>query len=283
MRSRPWCGDLARAQPPARRDVLYRAEHRRRCRTRAALRPAGHRRARIRPELHEFPDGQSALSGQPVEPAAPERRPGSGRCRARHRQRRALDPDGEPARTRAVIHHIDIDPLKQQMPLWYIGAKRILRADAATALRQLNERAASQEIDGATSGGAAAVLDASSTKSAPPSCASSKRTRRCSTGEILTAAVREHVDENTIVISEGITHYHTIVDHLGMTRPGSLFTSGGGSLGWHGGAAIGAKLAASGQDRHLPGRRRLLHVLRPLDRALDGAPVQNAVPAGRLQ
>jgi acetolactate synthase-1/2/3 large subunit len=29
-----------------------------------------------------------------------------------------------------------------------------------------------------------------------------------------------------------------------MTRPGSIFTSGGGSLGWNGGAAIGAKLAA---------------------------------------
>ena len=45
------------------------------------------------------------------------------------------------------------------------------------------------------------------------------------------------------MISEGISHYHTIVDHLGMMRPGSLFTSGGGSLGWNGGAAIGAKLA----------------------------------------
>jgi acetolactate synthase-1/2/3 large subunit len=28
-----------------------------------------------------------------------------------------------------------------------------------------------------------------------------------------------------------------------MTRPGSLFASGGGSLGWNGGAAIGVKLA----------------------------------------
>jgi acetolactate synthase-1/2/3 large subunit len=63
------------------------------------------------------------------------------------------------------------------------------------------------------------------------------------TGEILTAAIREHVDDDTIIISEGISHYHTIVDHLGLTRPGSLFTSGGGSLGWSGGAAIGAKLA----------------------------------------
>ncbi|HZV21334.1 MAG TPA: thiamine pyrophosphate-dependent enzyme, partial [Hyphomicrobiales bacterium] len=36
----------------------------------------------------------------------------------------------------------------------------------------------------------------------------------------------------------------TIFDHLRLNRPGSIFTSGGGSLGWNGGAAIGAKLAS---------------------------------------
>ena len=38
----------------------------------------------------------------------------------------------------AAIFHIDVDPLKEGMPLWYIGARRSLRADAATALGQLN-------------------------------------------------------------------------------------------------------------------------------------------------
>ena len=40
----------------------------------------------------------------------------------------------------ARILHIDVDPLKQQMPLWYIGAQQMFRADAATALRQINEQ-----------------------------------------------------------------------------------------------------------------------------------------------
>lgn len=142
----------------------------------------------------------------------------------------------------AIIHHIDIDPLKEQMPLWYIGAKRILRADAATALSQLNKHAASHDVDGAKVEQRrdfwAKLHEKRATDlgklEADPSIL---------TGEILTAAIRDHIDENTIVISEGISHYHTIVDHLGMTRPGSLFTSGGGSLGWNGGAAIGTKLA----------------------------------------
>ncbi len=38
----------------------------------------------------------------------------------------------------AAIYHIDIDPLKQAMPLWYIKARRSYAVDAMTALRQLN-------------------------------------------------------------------------------------------------------------------------------------------------
>ena len=64
------------------------------------------------------------------------------------------------------------------------------------------------------------------------------------TAEYVTACVRRHVDGNTIVLNEGITNYPAIFNHLRMSRPGSIFTSGGGSLGWNGGAAIGTKLAA---------------------------------------
>jgi acetolactate synthase-1/2/3 large subunit len=63
------------------------------------------------------------------------------------------------------------------------------------------------------------------------------------TPALLTASVRRHLDDDTIVLNEGITNYRTICDHLGATRPGSMITSGGGSLGWNGGAAIGVKLA----------------------------------------
>jgi acetolactate synthase-1/2/3 large subunit len=63
----------------------------------------------------------------------------------------------------------------------------------------------------------------------------------------LTACVRRHLDADTIVLNEGISNYQTIVDHLGRTSPGTMFTSGGGSLGWNGGAAIGMKLARPDQ------------------------------------
>jgi acetolactate synthase-1/2/3 large subunit len=60
----------------------------------------------------------------------------------------------------------------------------------------------------------------------------------------LTACVRELIDKDTIILNEAITNYETVNKHLGRNQAGSYFTSGGSSLGWNGGAAIGAKLAA---------------------------------------
>ncbi len=54
--------------------------------------------------------------------------------------------------------------------------------------------------------------------------------------EYLMAALKAQLDDTAIVMNEGITNYHLIYNHLGMTRPGSMFTSGAGSLGWSGGA-----------------------------------------------
>ncbi len=103
------------------------------------------------------------------------------------------------------------------------------------------------------------------------------------TPEYITACVRRHLDPNAIVLNEGISNYHTVINHLGLTRPGSMLTSGGGSLGWNGGAAIGVKLAAAGADGGRDDRRRVLHVLGPVHGALDGAPIPHAVSDDRLQ
>ena len=47
-------------------------------------------------------------------------------------------------------------------------------------------------------------------------------------------------------MAEAVTNYHVVTRHLRRTRPATFFTSGGGSLGWVGGAAVGAKLARPG-------------------------------------
>jgi acetolactate synthase I/II/III large subunit len=144
----------------------------------------------------------------------------------------------------AAIAIIDVDPLKQSTPLWCIKARQCYRADAATALAQLNARLDHIEID---------------EEAAERRClhyAERHRERKAElvrleapsgdviTPEYLTACVRRQVELEAIVLNEGITNYPAICDHMARELPGTMFASGGGSLGWTGGAAIGMKLAA---------------------------------------
>lgn len=143
----------------------------------------------------------------------------------------------------ARIHHIDLDPLKSQMPLWHIPAAGVYRADAATALAQL-ERA----LDDAPADAALVAARTAHWARRHAERDAALRDREAVpaadiTPEYLVACVRAELDERSIVLNEGITNYGTVVDHLRLNRPGALLASGGGSLGWHGGAAIGAKLA----------------------------------------
>ncbi|MCW7545745.1 thiamine pyrophosphate-requiring protein [Aurantimonas litoralis] len=144
----------------------------------------------------------------------------------------------------ATIIHLDVDPLKEAMPLWYIGARHAFRTDAATALAQLNARLDARQP-------AAEIVERRSRHHAAASAARREGLVALEAGapdaitpEFATACVRRHIDADTIVLNEGITNYPVIFNHMRMTAPGSIFTSGGGSLGWNGGAAIGAKLAA---------------------------------------
>ena len=144
----------------------------------------------------------------------------------------------------ARIFHIDVDPLKEAMPLWYIGAALSLRADATTALRQMNAVLDTLPVDAEALRERTAHHAAASAHRRAALEAREAMPQGVITPEYLTACVRRHVDADTLVLNEGITSYGVIADHLAMTRPGSILASGGGSLGWNGGAAVGAKLAA---------------------------------------
>jgi acetolactate synthase-1/2/3 large subunit len=139
----------------------------------------------------------------------------------------------------AKICHIDIDPLKERTPLWYIPAQQVFRADCATALP-------------ADSRANRCCGRCRRTHSALPqrhdSIAQELERREQSkddviTAEYLTACVRRQVGRDAVIVNEGITNYTAINNHTGCTLPGTRFTSGASSLGWNGGAALGMKLA----------------------------------------
>ena len=143
----------------------------------------------------------------------------------------------------AVLYHVDVDPLKQSMPLWYIKARRSFQADAATALRQLNAHLDGLQIDSEAVDRRRRHYAGEHARRAAELARREAASADVITPEYLTACVRRQIGAETIVLNEGITNYHTISDHVAKTTAGTMFASGSSSLGWNGGAAIGVKLA----------------------------------------
>jgi acetolactate synthase I/II/III large subunit len=144
----------------------------------------------------------------------------------------------------ARIFHIDLDPLKETTPLWYIHAHRSFRADAATALAQINAYLAREGWDETAAAARLRHYGKLHDERAMQLEARERPDGDSITPEFLTAAVRKAIDADTVILNEGITNYPAICDHIARTRPLTFFASGGGSLGWNGGAAVGMKLAA---------------------------------------
>jgi len=143
----------------------------------------------------------------------------------------------------ARILHIDADPLKQNMPLWYIGATLQCHADAALAVRQIREAGTEFRTDPERLAARRETL-AAEHAAWQAQVGALEQPRDVLTAEYLVAVLRDLIGEDAVVISESVTNFHVVSQHLRRTRPGTLFSSGGGSLGYGGGAAVGAKLAS---------------------------------------
>jgi acetolactate synthase I/II/III large subunit len=146
----------------------------------------------------------------------------------------------------AAIYAVDIDPLKASMSMWHVPARRVAGADTKVAVEQItrfvrdNALFAGGEVETrrmiitAAHAARRAALDALEQPEAG-----------VITPSYLTACVRDALHgTDALVLTEAITNYQVVAEHLRASRPGSLLGSGGSSLGWTGGGAVGAKLAA---------------------------------------
>ena len=142
----------------------------------------------------------------------------------------------------ARLFYLDIDPVKDTIPLWNYPAEMFIRADSLTALRQLNAA-----VDGVVLNESAvaerrmrlekkheAVKEYWKNAAAP---------REKITPQYLAATLGEIVDEDAIILNETITNTTVVENLIPRSKPGTRHHSCGSSLGWFGGAAIGAKLA----------------------------------------
>ncbi|KAK5086558.1 hypothetical protein LTR05_003726 [Lithohypha guttulata] len=153
------------------------------------------------------------------------------------------------------IYHIDVDPLKQQMPVFYINALARYKADSHTAFTQLTNYLTStpslqttlcdpahisaresrqhehnQRTESRTEAGRLPPESQLSTTSINPST--------------LAAQLRTHLPPTTIFAVEAVTLTGFIADQIAPILPKTWINCGGGGLGWSGGGALGIKLAS---------------------------------------
>lgn len=147
----------------------------------------------------------------------------------------------------AKIFHIDVDTLKQQMPVFYINAIARYRVDAETALTQITayinysmkEKVSSprfSELAEARKASHQARLDTI----AAQAVLSEEGHFGC---PYLIRQVRDACPPDTIWAVEAVTNAAFVNDQIQATLPNSWINCGGGGLGWSGGGALGIKLA----------------------------------------
>ena len=150
----------------------------------------------------------------------------------------------------AAIYCVDVDPLKAQMSMWHVPARRFAAASARVAVAQIarfvrDNNLADPSVVEVRREAAARAHDqelAERTRREQP------RDDGTVTAEYLTACVRRLLEgEDALVLTEVVTNSQVVAEHLRPNRPGSVIHHGGAALGWAGGAVVGAKLAAPGR------------------------------------
>ncbi len=150
----------------------------------------------------------------------------------------------------AAIYCVDVDPLKAQMNMWHVPARRFAAASARVAVAQIarfvrDNNLADPSVVEVRREAAARAHDQ---ELAERTGREQPRDDGTITAEYLTACVRRLLEgEDALVLTEVVTNSKVVAEHLRPNRPGSVIHHGGAALGWAGGAVVGAKHAAPGR------------------------------------
>jgi acetolactate synthase-1/2/3 large subunit len=147
----------------------------------------------------------------------------------------------------ARIIHLDLDPVKENLPLWMFPAHLSARVDAAATLSCLVEELRlgwTADVEARVGGRRRALDDeAGARRSAWRDAAPPPPPGGPITAAWLTRWLGDILPREAIAVTELVTHAPETARHLPRSLPGSLLSAGGASLGWGLGASIGVKLA----------------------------------------
>ncbi|EXJ76924.1 hypothetical protein A1O3_10081 [Capronia epimyces CBS 606.96] len=160
----------------------------------------------------------------------------------------------------ARIVHLDVDPLKQQMPVFYIPAYARFKVDSTTSFTQLNDYLASNsELSAALSDEAHITARRKRQEAHTARWSQFKGLAKIPSDphntaidpHVLGGQIRATVPEDTIFAVEAVTLTAFIADQIAPVLPKSWINCGGGGLGWSGGGALGIKLASDYENRDM--------------------------------
>lgn len=158
-----------------------------------------------------------------------------------------IKPDPE-----AKIHWIDMDPVKESIPLFTFPADSRILADTEKALPALAEM-----LEEAITGDDKAEIEKRSKAISLQHEEQREHRRKASVAlssqnpiatDWLTYCINQAIGPDTLILDETVTNAPSVAYNLERTQPGSIFTSGGSSLGWGLGAGLGSKLAAPDRE-----------------------------------
>jgi len=152
-------------------------------------------------------------------------------------------------RADATILQIDVDPIKERIPLWSFPLTSAIRADSARALELVAGYAAEllTDRDRARIETRRTELAArhNERRAARRASGQAMQNTRPLTTEWLGYCIGQLQREalECVFVDESLTSHVAVWNHVDTDEPGTMFGSGGSSLGWGLGAALGIKLA----------------------------------------
>jgi acetolactate synthase-1/2/3 large subunit len=147
--------------------------------------------------------------------------------------------------------HVDVDPLKQDFPMWGFATDLRLQADCAGALAEVLQAVRAQADEGFRARVAQRTAgwgrERDERLTAFAAAAANPGSRGAIAPAFACAALNRAIAQDDIVVNEAIRNAPALLAQVHRTRPGTLLGCSGGGLGYSGGMALGARLARPGQ------------------------------------
>src|SRR5580658_2169764 len=144
--------------------------------------------------------------------------------------------------------HIDIDTLKPGSPMWTFPGNLRMQGDSGRILEQVLEDLKAKATPRFTAAAAARLTGIKALRDERLARAAKLAADPGKPGAInphyLMAELGKVLEDEAIIFNEGVTNAGAVLMQIPRRMPNTTMRSGGGGLGWSGGMALGAKLAA---------------------------------------